>query len=71
MTMSAQSTTQADISSDNVNTSSYKLYQYVPSLPAAVVAVALFTIVTFYHVWLIKRHRSWYFTAFTIGGFCK
>ena len=50
---------------------SYQLYQYEPSLPAAIVATILFAIVTFYHVWLIIRHRSWYFISFTVGGFCK
>ena len=67
--MNAQITTQirTSVNSDD----SYKLYQYVPSLPAAIVAIILFAIVTVYHVWLIIRHRSWYFIPFTVGGFCK
>ena len=68
--MNSQTITQAKISL-NTSDGSYKLYQYDPSLPAAIVAIILFAIVTFYHVWLIKRHRSWYFIPFTIGGFCK
>ncbi len=68
--MNAQIITQAKISLDNSD-GSYQLYQYEPSLPAAIVAIILFAIVTFYHVWLIIRHRSWYFISFTVGGFCK
>jgi hypothetical protein len=70
-TMSSQNTTQSEVSSDGTDSFSFKLYRYDPSLAAAIVAVALFTIISFYHVWLMKRHRSWYFTAFIIGGFCK
>ena len=68
--MNSKNTTHAKISL-NTSDSSYKLYQYDPLFPAAMTAIILFAIVTFYHVWLIKRHRSWYFIPFTIGGFCK
>mgnify|MGYP006949406558 CR=1 FL=1 len=68
--MNAQITTQAKFSL-NDSDGSYKLYQYDPLFPAAMTAIILFAIVTFYHVWLIIRHRSWYFISFTIGGLCK
>lgn len=67
--MNVQNTPHIKLSSDN--SSGYKLYQYDPSFPAAIAAIVLFGIASFYHVWLIKRHRSWYFIPFTIGGFCK
>jgi len=68
--MNSQTITQAKISL-STSDGSYQLYQYDPSLPAAIVAIVLFAIVTFYHVWLIIRHRSWYFIPFIVGGFCK
>ncbi|KAK4465304.1 RTA1 like protein-domain-containing protein [Cladorrhinum samala] len=46
----------------------FALYRYDPSLPAAVVAVVVFLILTLLHIWRIYRHRSFYFTAFTVGG---
>lgn len=49
----------------------FKLYQYDPSLPAAIVTVAAFAILTAIHVWRLYVFRSFYFTAFTIGGVCK
>ncbi|KAH7020721.1 RTA1 like protein-domain-containing protein [Microdochium trichocladiopsis] len=47
----------------------FKLYRYDLSLPAAIVAVAVFLILSLLHTWRIIRHRSLYFTAFTIGGY--
>lgn len=49
----------------------FRLYRYTPSLSAAIVFVAVFAILTAMHIWRIQRHRSFYFTAFTIGGVCK
>lgn len=49
----------------------FKLYRYELSLPAAIVAVAIFAILSILHTWRIIRHRSLYFTAFTIGGYCE
>lgn len=48
----------------------FQLYRYDVSLPAAAVAMVVFLILSVLHVWRIWRHRSFYFTAFTIGGFC-
>lgn len=49
----------------------FQLYRYVPSLPAAIVSVAVFAILTVLHTWRVFRSRAFYFTAFTIGGACK
>jgi hypothetical protein len=49
----------------------FRLYRYTPSLSAAIVFVVIFAILSALHVARIQRHRSYYFTAFTIGGFCK
>ncbi|KAH0419615.1 hypothetical protein CcaCcLH18_14348 [Colletotrichum camelliae] len=46
----------------------FKLYRYTPSLPAAIVSVAVFAVLTALHTWRIFRARSFYFTAFTVGG---
>ncbi|KAH9906902.1 RTA1 like protein-domain-containing protein [Xylariomycetidae sp. FL2044] len=47
----------------------FKLYRYTPSLPAAVVFVIVFAILSVLHTWKITKHRALYFTAFTIGGY--
>lgn len=49
----------------------FQLYRYVPSLPAAIVSVIVFGILTGLHVWRLYRARAFYFTAFTVGGLCK
>ncbi|KAI6758553.1 hypothetical protein HG530_010793 [Fusarium avenaceum] len=46
----------------------FKLYRYDPSLPAAIVSVVIFAILTVLHTWRLFRVRAYYFTAFTIGG---
>lgn len=48
--------------------SSFKLYHYDPSVAAAVVFVFLFLATSLYHVWQMVRQRTWFFTAFIIGG---
>jgi len=48
----------------------FALYRYKVSLPAAIAAVGVFFILSLLHVWRIYRYRSFYFTAFTVGGFC-
>lgn len=48
----------------------FKLYRYDPSLPAAIVSVVVFAILTVLHTWRLFRVRAYYFTAFTIGGIC-
>lgn len=49
----------------------FKLYRYDPSLPAAIVTVIVFAILTAGHVWRLWRARAYYFVVFTIGGLCK
>lgn len=49
----------------------FKLYRYDPLLPAAIVSVVVFAILTVLHTWRLFRVRAYYFTAFTIGGICK
>ncbi|KAI9172729.1 Protein RTA1 [Paramyrothecium foliicola] len=46
----------------------YILYHYTPSLPAAIIALAIFAILTTLHLWRLIQHRSLYFIAFIIGG---
>lgn len=46
----------------------FKLYRYTPSLWAAIIAAVVFAILTAAHFWRMFRFRSFYFTAFTIGG---
>ncbi|CAI6091086.1 unnamed protein product [Clonostachys chloroleuca] len=47
----------------------YPLWRYIPSLPAAVVFVALFTILTVAHGWKMIRHSMWFCIPFFVGGF--
>ncbi|KAF7504528.1 hypothetical protein GJ744_002148 [Endocarpon pusillum] len=47
--------------------SSY-LYQYVPSLAAAVVAIAIFAILTIAHIYRLIMQRAWFCVAFAVGG---
>lgn len=56
---------------DSAEAFDFKLYRYDPSLPAAIVSVAVFAILTAAHTWRLLRVRAYYFTAFTIGGLCK
>lgn len=49
----------------------FKLYRYNPSLPAAIIALVVFAILTAAHTWKIARHRSLYFIPFTVGLACK
>ncbi|KAK1593642.1 RTA1 like protein [Colletotrichum navitas] len=53
---------------DSSGSFDFQLYRYTPSLPAAVVSVAVFAILTILHTWRLYRARAFYFTAFTIGG---
>lgn len=47
---------------------SFKLYHYDPSVAAAVIFVFLFLATSFYHVWQMVKQRTWFFTAFIVGG---
>ena len=49
----------------------YPLWHYVPSLPAGIIFVIIFSILTAGHWWKIFRHRTWFCIAFGVGGICK
>jgi len=46
----------------------YYLWRYIPSLPAAIVFIALFGIITALHSWRMFRRRLWFYIPFVIGG---
>ncbi|KAL3469571.1 RTA1 like protein [Aspergillus californicus] len=46
----------------------FELFRYTPNQAAAALFVALFFLTTVYHVYQIFRSRTWYFTAFVLGG---
>ncbi|KAJ5885024.1 hypothetical protein N7495_009534 [Penicillium taxi] len=43
-------------------------YNYIPSIPAAAVFIAIFIITTITHFWQVTRTRTWFFIPFAIGG---
>ncbi|ETI20059.1 hypothetical protein G647_09074 [Cladophialophora carrionii CBS 160.54] len=43
------------------------IYGYVPSLALGILGVVLFVIALFAHVWLLIRHRTWYFSTVVVG----
>jgi hypothetical protein len=49
----------------------YKLYQYHPSLAAAIILCLLFCLTTIYHAWQMFKRRTWFLIPFVVGGFCK
>lgn len=51
--------------------SNYYLWEYLPSRPAAIVFVVLFTLATGYVIWQAIRTRTRFSIPFIIGGFCK
>ncbi|KAK6346117.1 hypothetical protein TWF730_010448 [Orbilia blumenaviensis] len=44
------------------------LWKYLPSIPAAALFLVLFAIVTAFHCYRIIKARTWFCTAFAIGG---
>ncbi|KAF7894519.1 uncharacterized protein EAF01_009970 [Botrytis porri] len=46
----------------------YYLWNYVPSMAAAVIFIVLFIITTGLHTWRMFKTKSWFCTAFFIGG---
>ncbi|GKZ22387.1 hypothetical protein AbraIFM66951_011555 [Aspergillus brasiliensis] len=49
--------------------SDYKLYEYEPSVGAAIVAAGLFAATSLLHLFQMIRRRTWCFVPFVIGGF--
>ena len=50
--------------------SKIKYYHYLPSLAAACLFAILFGVATVWHVFLIAKHRTWYFVPVVVGGIC-
>ena len=46
----------------------YLLYNYKPSLPAAIIFVVLFALIALVHIFLAAKHKTKFLTAFIIGG---
>ncbi|KAK7705856.1 hypothetical protein SLS64_007804 [Diaporthe eres] len=46
----------------------YPLWKYIPSLPAAVIFIVLFGILTLAHTWKMFTHRMWFCIPFVVGG---
>lgn len=46
----------------------YPLYAYRPSKAGAIIFCLLFITATAFHLWRMIRCRSWFMTAFVIGG---
>lgn len=46
-------------------------YRYYPSVPAAAIFIALYSIVTIAHIAILVTNRTWSFTPFIIGGLCR
>ncbi|KAF2272607.1 RTA1-domain-containing protein [Westerdykella ornata] len=46
----------------------YELYAYSPSLPAAIIFIAIFGTSAVLHIWQAGKKRSWFMTPFIIGG---
>jgi hypothetical protein len=48
----------------------FKLYRYVPSLPAAVVTSVLFGGLAAAHTFRLLRNKTWFCIPFIVGGLC-
>ena len=46
------------------------LYLYDPSYGAAIAAIAVFGVLSILHTYQFFATRTWFFTAFLLGGFC-
>ena len=49
----------------------WKMYRYVPSLPAAILFLVLFSILTLAHVYAYLRYRKTSTIYVILGGICK
>ena len=49
----------------------WKMYRYIPSLPAAILFLSLFTILTLFHTYTYLRHRKSSIIYIILGGLCK
>jgi hypothetical protein len=48
----------------------YKLYRYVPSIPAAAIMAAVFGLLAMGYLYRIVNHRAYFFIPFIIGLLC-
>ena len=48
----------------------FSLYNYVPSMAASILFVALFALTTGLHTYQMVRTRTWFLVPFVCGGFC-
>ncbi|ETS73333.1 hypothetical protein PFICI_14938 [Pestalotiopsis fici W106-1] len=51
--------------------SGYYIWHYVPSLPAAIIFLALYLVVTLAQSWRLWRTRLWFCIPFVVGGFME
>ncbi|KAM0325424.1 hypothetical protein ACHAQA_007410 [Verticillium albo-atrum] len=49
----------------------YAFYRYDPNLGAAIVFIILFACTTGLHFWQMWKTKTWYMTAFVLGGVCE
>lgn len=49
----------------------YYLWNYLPSVPAAVIFILLFLAMTTLVSWRMYKTKTWFCVPFTIGGFCE
>lgn len=46
-------------------------YNYTPSMAAAVIMCIVFFAASFFHIFMVIKHKTWYFIPFIIGCLCK
>jgi hypothetical protein len=56
---------------DNGDTVDFKLFRYDPNLGAAIFFVILFAVASALHTYQYLVTKTWFFTAFVIGCWCK
>ncbi|KAH6974171.1 RTA1 like protein-domain-containing protein [Ilyonectria sp. MPI-CAGE-AT-0026] len=44
------------------------LWKYLPSIPAAIAFLVLFTLITIAHTWRMVKTKTWFTSVFVIGG---
>lgn len=49
----------------------FYFWKFLPSQPASITFLALFTIITILHCWRMYKLRSWFCSWFVIGCFCR
>lgn len=50
---------------------SWSFYRYEPSMAATVIFIILFIATTALHAFQMIKVKTWYLTAFCIGGLCE